>query len=89
MTITVSVYQKNGLCRGPWIPNATFRRLGYLGDLPATPPGPLPGPDPVYTVSHPPGVFSWQLVVASPDHQSWNFWVQDGERHDVWLVRKP
>jgi hypothetical protein len=90
MSITVSVYQQDGLCRGPWISGAIFRHLGWLGDLVATPPGPLPGPDPVYTVEHPYGYFSWQLVILHPPvHQSWNLWVNDGERHDVWLPRAP
>jgi hypothetical protein len=88
MTVAVGVYEKAGLCRGPLITDARFWREAYLGYLAATPPGPL-DPDPVYTVAHPAGVFSWQLRVDSPVHQSWGFWVQDGERHEVWLDRRP
>jgi len=87
MTIQIGVYEKAGLCRGPFIINARFSRVGFLGSLAATPPGPL-DPDPVYTVARPPGGGAL-LRVDSPIHQSWDWSVRDGERHEVWLVRRP
>lgn len=95
MTVTVSVYQKDGLCRGPAIGNATFRAVSKGGivyyDIPlaATGGGPLSGATHVYTVARPPGLTEWYLRVASPVHNPWDFFVRDGETHEVWLVRAP
>jgi hypothetical protein len=86
MTVAIGVYEKRGLCRGPFIPNATFRRFGYLGFLPAIAPGPL-DPDPVYTVTVPAG--GANLLVEAPNYQSWHFDVMDKEKHYVWLDRRP
>jgi hypothetical protein len=95
MTITVSVYQKNGLCRGPAIYDATFRAVTPSGailyyDIPlgATGAPPLSGKEPVYTVARPPGLTEWHLRVASPIHNPWVFFVRDGETHEVWLTRQ-
>ena len=91
MTITVSVYQKDGLCRGPKIGNAIFyARLGIiLVSLPATGGGPLSGSEHVYTVAPPAGLSSWDLSVESPIHQALFFFVRDGSTHEVWLARRP
>jgi hypothetical protein len=99
MTVTVSVYQKDGLCRGPPIYNATFeavRSSGSLLYLPEMPLNfilpPISGTAPVYTV-YPP-VYQgflyteWVLRVASPIHSPWDFVVRDGETHEVWLSRR-
>jgi hypothetical protein len=106
MTIRVTVYQKNGLCRGPAIYNATFVAVfhwegssswSYTIPLGATGPPPLSGLNPVYTVARPPdhvafgqqvvGITEWYLRVASPIHNRWDFFVRDGEAHEVWLTR--
>jgi hypothetical protein len=93
MTITVSVYQKNGLRRGPAISNANFRavsRILVVYDIPlsARAGGPLSGSEHVYTVASPPGLTEWDLRVASPIHDPWTFFVRHGETHEVWLTRK-
>jgi len=99
MTVTVRVYQKNGLCRGPGIGNAIFFAVvGWGGPsagtsypLAATGPSPLSGLEPVYTVPLPSqwllDSFSplWDLRVSSLNHESWQFPVGDGETHEVWL----
>ena len=83
MTIMVSVYEKNGVKRGPFIHNAMFR-IRFTGvNLPAAGPGPLTGLDPFYTVTNPPGSLQFWLVVFSPAHWAWYFIVMDGERHEV------
>jgi|SRR6516164_6124786 hypothetical protein len=105
MTVTVSVYQKDGLCRGPPIYDATFEDVSgvsvpyfrpgvYLFVNPwplAAPWNPLGGTAPVYTVPLPVSrdilVAAWTLRVASPMHSPWDFFVQDGETHEVWLSR--
>ena len=99
MTVTVSVYQKDGLCRGPRIGNATFHAvwkfgLLYYDDIPliATGGGPLSGSEHVYTVAQPvtQGLLltDWYLRVASPTHCPSDFFVRDGETHEVWLSRR-
>jgi hypothetical protein len=99
MTVTVSVYQKNGLCRGPPIGNATFEAvrspgLIYYPDMPLnfTTGGPLSGATHVYTVDQPvyQGIMftEWYLRVASPIHSPSDLFVQDGETHEVWLPRR-
>jgi hypothetical protein len=95
MSLTVSVYQKNGLCRGPRIGNANFRAVTVPGnivvyDIPlnAQGGGPLSGSEHIYTVSPPPGLTEWHLRVASPAHQPVIFFVRDGETHEVWLPRE-
>jgi hypothetical protein len=93
MTVTVSVYQKNGLCRGPAIGNATFRAVSeqlIIYDIPLAAIGgpPLSGTEHVYTVAAPPGLTSWNLRVASPIHNPWDFFVTDFSTHEVWLSRQ-
>ena len=92
MTITVTVYQKDGLCRGPAIYDATFRAVATqstsigLYDIPlAATLSPLSGTEPTYTVASP-GLKEWYLRVASPKHCPWDFFVRDGETHSVWLT---
>lgn len=91
-TVTVWVYEKNGLCRGPAIYQATFWGVyNYPGrhQLAVAGPSPLSGLDPVYTVSHPmyiPNIKQWFLEVEAPGHAPWILVnVQDGETHHVWL----
>jgi hypothetical protein len=95
MTITVSVYQKDGLCRGPAIGNATFHAVTEAGsiiyyDIPLSATGgpPLSGSTNVYTVVGPLGLTEWYLRVASPIHNPWDFFVRDGETHEVWLTHQ-
>jgi len=99
MTVTVSVYQKDGLCRGPGIGAATFEAVRSSGlifypDMPLnfTQGGPLSGSTHVYTVDRPVHqglVFTeWYLRVASPIHCPSDFFVRDGETHEVWLTRR-
>jgi hypothetical protein len=95
MTVTVSVYQKDGLCRGPAIYDASFHAVTPSGsivyyDIPlnATGPPPLSGTAPVYTVGRPLGLTEWYLRVASPVHDPWDFFVRDMETHEVWLSRR-
>jgi hypothetical protein len=100
MTVRVSVYQKDGLCRGPPIYySATFEAarssgLLYLPEMPLnfTQPDPLSGTAPVYTVFPPvyQGILftEWYLRVASPIHSPCDFFVRDGETHEVWLSRR-
>jgi hypothetical protein len=93
MTITVSVYQKNGLCRGPGIGNATFRAFSrslVIYDIPLNATGgpPLSGRTHVYTVVGPRGLTEWNLRVAAPSYNPWEFFVRDGETHEVWLDRQ-
>jgi hypothetical protein len=90
----VSVYQKNGLCRGPGIGNATFRAVTKGGpvyyDIPLNATGgpPLSGRTHVYTVVGPRGLTEWYLRVAAPSYNPWDFFVWDGETHEVWLDRQ-
>jgi hypothetical protein len=91
MTVTVSAYRKNGLCRGPAIGNATFHAVStvlVIYDIPlsAVGGGPLSGSEHVYKVAKPPGLTEWTLRVAAPGHNSWDFFVRDGETHEVWLI---
>jgi hypothetical protein len=86
MALTISVYEKRGLCRGPAITDAIFSAVStmlVLYDIPltATGGGPLGGP--TYQVQTPRGLesTSWYLRVASPRHNSWDFCVRDGETH--------
>jgi hypothetical protein len=92
VTVTVSVFQKNGLCRGPPIGTATFRGNSGIVTVPlsATQGGPLSGREHVYTVAAAPfpSVTSgspFDLRVDSPSHQPCTFPVRDGETHEVWL----
>jgi hypothetical protein len=93
VAVTVSVYEKNGLCRGPAIGNATFRAVStilVIYDIPlaATAGGPLSGSTNVYTVAAPRGLTEWNLRVAAPGHAPWVFFVRDMETHEVWLSRQ-
>ena len=94
MTVSVAVWQKDGLCRGPAIGNATFRAVSkdsivyYDIPLAATGGPPLSGSENVYTVVGPRGLTVWYLRVASPIHNPWDFYVVDGETHQVWLTRQ-
>ena len=90
MTVTVSVYEKQGLCRGPGIGNATLDAVfGFiLVSLTATNGGPLSGMTHVYTVVAPSGSSAWNLRVDAPRFQQWTFFVRDGEVHEVWLSRE-
>lgn len=95
MPLTISVYEKRGLCRGPAIGNATFRAIStqlIVYDIPLgilTYPGPLGGATyRVQELSVPPGTV-WRLQVAAPLYESWDFQVKDGETHEVWLSRRP
>jgi hypothetical protein len=95
--VTVYVYEKNGLCRGEPIGTARFAALlavpwePYIEVVPlvATAGGPLSGTEHVYRVGRPyrpdSPWSSWEMRVDSPSHQPWEFWVQDGTTHDVWL----
>jgi hypothetical protein len=86
VTVTVSVYEKNGLCRGPPIGTAIFRARSGIVTVPlsATQGGPLSGAAHVYTVATAPWN-PYDLSVDSPSHQPWTFPVRDGETHEVWL----
>ena len=86
MTVTVSVYQKDGLCRGHPIGNATFRASSGIVTQPlsATQGTPLSSTEHVYIVATAPWN-PYELCVDSPSHQPWTFSVRDGERHDIWL----
>jgi hypothetical protein len=90
VTVAVSVYQKNGLCRGPGIGTATFYAiLGIVVvHLPAAGGGPLSGKAHIYTVTRPPGYLEWTLEVDAPNYQPWRFFVRDGETHEVWLTHR-
>jgi hypothetical protein len=86
MTLTISVYEKHGLCRGPAILDAWFKQPPFF--LAATGGGPLGGA--TYQVE-PRFVSPNQriyLVVGSPRHHPHDFFVNDGETHDVWLFRR-
>jgi hypothetical protein len=87
MAITVAVYEKRGLKRGPGITDAHFREWPFQPDdeLPFTGAGPLG--EPVYLVESPWWRYGnlWTLGVYAPRHQSWQFDVRDGETHEVWL----
>lgn len=90
MSLTISVYEKRGLKRGPAITDANFAAVStmlviYNIPLRATGGGPLGGP--TYQVETPRGLenATWTLRVASPRHNAWDFSVRDGETHDVWL----
>jgi hypothetical protein len=92
VTLTVSVFEKHGLCKGPPIGTATFRGNSGIVTVPlaATQGGPLSGGTHVYTVTAPlfPSVSSgtpFDLRVDSPSHQPCTFPVRDGETHEVWL----
>ena len=89
MTVLVALYERNGLCRGPMIPNATFRRAHFSAILPSIPPQPLTGDD-CHIVTPPTTVwFAFDLTVETTKHQRFTFTVNDGERHEVWLNRNP
>jgi hypothetical protein len=93
MAVTISVYEKNGLCRGPGIGNATFRAVSttlVIYDIPlaATAGGPLSGATHVYTVAAPRRLTEWNLRVAAPGYNPWVFFVRDTETHDIWLTRQ-
>ena len=94
LTVTVSVFEKNGLCRGPAIGNASFyiQQRGYWGienfPLTATSGPPLSPPENVYTVELPPPGRTYFFLVTSPGHHPWDFLVNPGERHEVWLERQ-
>jgi hypothetical protein len=85
MTLTIWVYEKNGLCRGPGIFDAYFiyahaRIYGVTG------PSPLSGLDPVYTFPYPRADRAEiTLYVGAPRHEIWDFNVWDDETHEVWL----
>jgi hypothetical protein len=93
MSLTISVYEKRGLKRGPAITNAYFAAVSTIGIVYNIPPratggGPLGGA--TYQVQTPGGLenSSWTLRVASPQHNAWDFTVRDRETHDVWLTRR-
>ena len=86
------VYEKHGLCRGDPIGNANFAaivggRLGGLETMPlaATQGGPLGGETYRYKVERPYVWMEWNMRVDAPAYQPWDFYVHDGETHDVWL----
>lgn len=99
MALTVAVYGKRGLKRGPAISSgASFRAIEDLlvHRLRFLPPGPLTGTEPRYTVEQVifwDGQFSawtpkydpWTIEVRAPGHQPHRFYVRDGEAHEVWL----
>lgn len=96
MTLTISVYEKRGLCRGRAIQNASFRAVStmlVLYDIPlgiVSSPGPLSG-GATYEVTElrvPPNTL-WTLRVGAPSFESWDFQVRFGETHEVWLSPKP
>jgi hypothetical protein len=90
VTVTVSVWQKDGLCRGPAIGTAFFyQSFGIVVvRLTATAGGPLSGSTNVYTVSRPPdGSLAWNLQVGAPGYNFCTFFVRDGTTHEVWLPR--
>ena len=93
MSLTISVYEKRGLKRGPAITDARFAAVShslvvYDIALKATGGGPLGGP--TYTVQPPGGLANtpWLLRVSTPRHNAEEFTVRDGETHDVWLSRR-
>lgn len=97
MTLTISVYEKRGLCRGPAIQTASFRavKTGFIIlDMPlsiVSAPGPLDPAAATYRVLEPalPTDQFWTLRVGAPGYESWSFEVRFGETHDVWLPRRP
>lgn len=96
MTLTISVYEKRGLCRGRAIQNATFRAVSnrlIIYDIPlriVSSPGPLSG-GATYGVMEPglPPSVVWTLRVGAPSYESWDFQVKNGETHEVWLSPRP
>ncbi|BCW72955.1 hypothetical protein [Arthrobacter sp. NicSoilB8] len=97
MTLTISVYEKQGLCRGPAIQNASFRAVSnqlVIYDIPlriVSSPGPLNPGAATYEVMDSalfPGTL-WTLRVGAPKYDSWDFQVKNGETHEVWLSRTP
>ena len=114
MTLTISVYSKNGCCcKGDPINTASFRAVSknsivyFDTPLSASNGGPLSGgPYNVYTVVGPllatPGggvarddngnpihQSEFWLRVHAPYHNDWDFYVLDGETHEVWLSKAP
>jgi hypothetical protein len=89
MAITVSVYEKAGLCRGRPIGNATFEAQNafLFAPLSWTRGGPLSGTSHVYSITAPIRWPSFDLIVAAPSYQTWKFFVRDGETHEVWLTK--
>jgi hypothetical protein len=99
MTVTVSVYQKDFLCRGPPIGNARFEAVRSPGliwypDMPLnfSQGGPLSGSTHVYTVELPiyqNMIFTeFYLRVSSSSHNPDDVFVRDWETHEVWLTRQ-
>jgi hypothetical protein len=92
VTVTISVYEKQGLCRGRPIGNAQF----HLGNRPGTPlkilsyPGPLTG-GATYIIETPYYLADgmWTLGAVVPGYQYWAFEVQDRETHEIWVSRLP
>ena len=89
MSVTVLVYEKQGLKRGRGITDAHFRQWPWRDEdeLEFTGGGPLG--EPIYVVKTP-FIFqdnnvAWSLGVYAPHHYDWNFGVRDGETHQVWL----
>jgi hypothetical protein len=87
MAITISVYERAGLCRGRPIGNASFKAQNafLLANVTWTHGGPLSGTAEVYSITGPSNWPTFDLIINAPSYQTKKLFVRDGEAHEEWL----
>jgi hypothetical protein len=99
-SITVAVFEKNGLKRGPALTDAFFRpyysNMGMINSVSGG--GPIAGGSSVFTVNmtvwrsdalSPGEVPSFRLLIGAGRHYEQDFYVRNGDNFEVRLDRIP